>query len=132
MVVSRIIVHLAVPAEKRSLASTMDNLSGDPSEFSIAAAAVGGDAAAWSAIKGYGGSYYLASQVLSRGVVQGMMADGYAKDTEVFYAAFDEASGQPVQGGKNLTEWPANSTFEAFVAGGGWELTQTGGVAPGV
>lgn len=132
MGVTRIVVHFAVPAEKRALAATMAYLSGNPSEFIVPARAIGGDAAAWAAFKGYSGDYFLSSQALSLDIVQAMMADGYAKDTEVFYAAFDEATGQPVPSGTNLTAWPIDSTFASFVVGGGWELTQTGGVPLGV
>lgn len=116
----RILCHMAVHHEKRAAAAQMDELSGQLNEFSVPLVVLGGDAAAWGTLKGYGTSGWGASQALSQAVGQAMMASGYRELTEVFYALYWEDTLEPVPGGCNLTAWPEGPSFDEFLAAGGW------------
>jgi len=116
----RLLVHMAVPDVKRTDASGMAGLSGLAAEFSVELEATGGDAVAWAAFKGYSNKYWGASQALVPEVVQAMMADGYSRLTEVFFAAYYEDTLLPVPGGCNMTNWPDEPTFDSFLACGSW------------
>lgn len=105
----------------------MDELSGQPSEFSIPLVATGGDAAAWGVLKGYGTVGWGASQALSMQVGQAMMASGYEDLTEVFFALYFEDNLQPVPNGCNLTAWPAGPSYDEFLAASGWDKVEPEG-----
>lgn len=124
----RIVCHMAVPEPKRLLASTsMRGLEGGIGNFSVELLAVGGDSLAWATFKGYGPKYWGASQALAPADLLLMLEDGYTNTTEIIYAAFHEGTGLPVETGNplrpgcNLTSWPANASFGAFLAAGIWE-----------
>ena len=130
---TRIVVHFAVPNAKRAVAATMDGLSGDPAEFPVElVAAPGGPASDWDALKGYDGVYYGASQRLVAEFLLPLLQSGYEKQTEVFYAAFDGETGEPVDTGDperpgcNLPEWPSDATYEAFLVACGLAKVQLG------
>lgn len=123
----RILCHFAVHDEKRPVAATMDELSGDPREFPISLVAIGGDAAAWGTLKGYGTAGWGASQSLAPEVGQAMMQSGYQNQTEVFFALYFEDTLQPVPNGCNLSAWPAGPSYADFLAAGGWEMVPSQG-----
>jgi hypothetical protein len=127
MITGRIICHMAVHAEKRAAAAQMDELSGNPSEFSIPLVAVGGDAVAWGTLKGYGTAGFGASQALSQAVGQAMMVSGYQEKTEVSFALYFEDTLQPVPNGCNLSVWPTGPTYDEFLTAGGWNKVQPEG-----
>ena len=117
---SRYVVHMAVHAEKRAAAATMDGLEGGEANFSVPLQAIGGDAATWGALKGYGTAGYGARLSVAEEVGQQMLASGYEGQTEVFFAIYFENTLEPVPSGCNLSAWPAGPTFEEFLAGAGW------------
>lgn len=127
MITGRILCFMAVHAENREKAASMAELSGQPSEFSIPLVAIGGDAAAWGILNGYGTACFGACQALSPEVGAKMKASGYQLQTEVFFALYFEDTLEPVPGGCNLTSWPSAPTYEAFLAAGGWEKVQNQG-----
>jgi hypothetical protein len=123
----RIICHFAVHAERRSDAARMDRLSGDPREFPVPLVAVGGDAAVWGTLKGYGTAGWGASQAVTPEGGQEMMQSGYEEQTEVFFACYFEDTLLPVPNGCNLSAWPAGPSYAEFLAAGGWEKVQSEG-----
>lgn len=116
---TRILCHMAVPDAKRSLAATMDGLSGLPQEHSVQLQSIpGGASASWDATNSYNGTWWGASQSLAPEIAQPMLASGYGLGTEGWFAALWEG-GTLIQ--HNLPGAPADSSFEAFLAAAGLE-----------
>lgn len=116
---TRVVCHTAVPDAKRSLAATMDGLSGLPQEHSVQLQSIpGGASASWDATNSYNGTWWGASQALAPEIAQPMLASGYALETESWFAALWEG-GTLIQ--HNLPVAPADSSFEAFLAAAGLE-----------
>lgn len=132
--VSRVIVHVAVPAAKRALAGTMAGLSGNVTEHSVELHAIdGGPSALWSESQDRAGeSWWGASQAFAATIAQAMLASGYIKGTESWYVAFWEDTGELISGGPetiplNTPEQPSDTSFGAFLAAIGCERVESDG-----
>jgi hypothetical protein len=117
----RVLIHLAVPDEKRALAGTMAELSGMPTEHSIKLIATPGMASdEWNAANGQTSDWWGASQFVEASAAQTMMASGYALQTQSWFAAYDEASRALIQ--HNLPQPPVNPSFAAFLQAAGLDI----------
>lgn len=115
---NRVLIHLAVPDEKRALAGTMAELSGMPTEHSIKLIAMPGMASdAWNAANGQTSDWWGASQFVEASAAQAMMASGYALQTQSWFAAYHEASRALIQ--HNLPMAPGSSEYAAFLQAAG-------------
>jgi len=124
---TRVVCHTAVPDAKRSLAATMDGLSGLPQEHSVELQSIpGGASASWDATNSYNGTWWGASQALAPEIAQPMLASGYALETESWFAAYWEGTNTLVPNGTNLNPQPDSADFEAFLAAAGLERVVQG------
>jgi hypothetical protein len=119
---SRLIVHMAVPGPKRSIAATMTGLTGVPEEFSVPLKTIpGGVSDLWDEQAGYPrpGTYWGASQALAEDVCVAMQSSEAAPEADAWYCAVVEATGEIFQ-----TNVPGltDGTWEAFLAATGLEL----------
>lgn len=112
---SRLIVHMAVPAPRREIAATMTGLTGVPEEFSVELDTVeGGLSDNWDVTAGYPrpGKYWGASQALAQEICVAMQTSEAAPAADAWFCAVVEDSGQIFQTNvPNLTD----PTFEGFL-----------------
>jgi hypothetical protein len=124
----RVTIHTAVPDSKRTVAATMDGLSGRPDEHSIECTATpGGPSATWDAANSYNGKWWAASQALAPQIAGGMLQSGYMLGTESWFVAYYEGTSTIVPNGTNIDPPPANASFDAFLTAIGVTKVQTGG-----
>ena len=118
---NRVLIHLAVPDEKRALAGTMAELSGMPTEHSIKLIAMPGmESDAWNAANGQTSDWWGASQFVEASAAQTMMASGYALQTQSWFAAYHETTLTLIQ--HNLPQPPADPSFAAFLQAAGLDI----------
>jgi hypothetical protein len=119
----RIIVHMAVPGPKRSIAATMTGLTGVPEEFSVPLKTIpGGVSDLWDEEAGYPrpGKYWGASQALAQEVCVAMQSSEAAPEADAWYCAVIEATGEIFQ--TNVPGTLVDGKWETFLAAVGLEL----------
>lgn len=125
---NRVLVHLAIPSARLSVAKSAAGLSGQDGEFSVPLKSLSGKPAAiWDGVKGYPQGFWLgASQHLEVGIAQALFADSDAKKTEAFFVAYIEnGDGTYTQAQTNCPAWPADESFAAFLTLIGCEIDAT-------
>lgn len=118
---SRLIVHMAVPAPRREIASTMTGLTGVPEEFSVELDTIpGGISDQWDKQVGYPvpGKYWGASQALAQEICVAMQTSEAAPAADAWFCAVVEDTGEIFQ-----TNVPGlhEGTFDAFLLACGLE-----------
>lgn len=115
---NRVVIHLAVPVEKRAVAGTMAGLSGDLSEHSVSLIALPGMVSdTWNVEHNQDSQWWGASHPIEASIAQAMLASGVLLQTQSWYAAFHENTGQLIQ--HNLPVAPADKSFPAFLDAAG-------------
>lgn len=121
LTMNRVLIHLAVPDEKRALAGTMAELSGMPTEHSIKLIAIPGKASnLWNVANGQTSDWWGAAQFVEANAAQTMMASGYALQTQSWFAAYHETTLTLIQ--HNLPQPPDNPSFAAFLQAAGLDI----------
>jgi hypothetical protein len=122
---TRLLVHMAIPASRLSVAKSVDGLSGLDDEYNTLLQSIDGEpAATWDDVKGYTSGHWLgASQSLSADFLQPFLADSQAKKTEAFFVAYLIDGEKLVPYMTNFPDetFPTDATFEAFLVKFGLE-----------
>lgn len=118
---NRVLIHLAVPEEKRALAGTMTGLSGLIGEHAIKLIAQPNKPSeAWNTANGQSTTWWGASQWIRPDIAQGMLESGQQLQTQSWFSAVWSEDGQLLQ--HNLPTPPGNSEFSTFLAVAGLEM----------
>lgn len=118
----RILIHMACPHARKTVANALAELTGRSDEHSIELQSLPGKPAAiWDGVKGYPqGKWWAASQSFAPAIAQALLTDGETKKPESFFVAYDEDTLTPIQ--TNCPAWPEDASFAAFVALIGCEI----------
>lgn len=121
MPTTRVLVHMAIPVSRRSVAKSAAGLSGRDGEYSIKLNTLPGKPAQiWNDVKGYiPGEWYACSHSYEVGFAQTLLADSSDKKTEAFFVAYDaddKLNLVPLMTNLPVGQEPVDRSFDAFVA----------------
>jgi hypothetical protein len=122
----RVLIHACCPTTKRAIASSLAELSANQREFAVALRSLpGGRARTYENNNGHASNFWFgASQTLKASIANNLLDDGIIQSAELFFVAYLESDGSQVR--KNTPGWPADNTFESFLAYIGCERIETG------